>query len=601
MQILVINCGSSSIKADIIDTLTKKSIFELDAERINTSPEITINKNLVEYNGEINFKNILQFCFQKIKNDELSNSIVGIGHRVVHGGDVYQQPVLIDEHVEKIIEDLCSLAPLHNPANLAGIQEAKEIFPTLPNVAVFDTAFHQTIPNRAKYYAIDKIIADTLKIKRYGFHGTSHKYVAEKASNFLQTDLKNLRIISCHLGNGASVCAIEYGRSVETSMGFTPLEGLLMGSRSGDIDAGIIFHLAKKGNLSLEQIEELLNKKSGLTGLSGIGNDMRDIILQAENGNENCRLAIQVFTHRLTKYIGAYAAIMGGFDVLLFTGGIGENAVEIRNRVCQKMNFLGIDLDDDKNKTEKLSDEKEVINISDETSRIKILAIKTNEELAIALESEKIIQEKNKVNCVPKIPIAVSARHVHVTRETLDILFGKDYELTVFKNLSQPGQFAANEMVTIVGTKNKIENVRILGPIRPKNQLEISRTDEFFLGIDAPVRDSGNVAGTPGITLIGTNGTAVLKEGVIQAWRHIHMHPTDAAIFGVQDKDIVNVDIDDDERPLTFKNVLIRVSDKFKLEMHIDTDEGNAAQIKSGEEGTLMLSEKAVSLSVKNV
>lgn len=601
MQILVINCGSSSIKADIIDTLTKKSTFELDAERINTIPEITINKNLVEYTGEINFKHILQFCLQKIKDDSLSTSIVAIGHRVVHGGDVYQQPILINEQVEKVIEDLYSLAPLHNPANLAGIQIAKEIFPSLPNVAVFDTAFHQTIPNRAKYYAIDKNIADTLKIKRYGFHGTSHKYVAEKASNFLQTDLKNLRIISCHLGNGASICAIEYGRSVETSMGFTPLEGLVMGSRSGDIDAGIIFQLAKKENLSLEQIEELLNKKSGLTGLSGIGNDMRDIILQAENGNENCRLAIQVFTHRLTKYIGAYAAIMGGFDVLLFTGGIGENASEIRNRVCQKMNFLGIDLDDDKNKTEKLSDEKEVINISDETSRIKILAIKTNEELAIALESEKIIQEKNKVNCVPKIPIAVSARHVHLTRETLDVLFGKDYELTVFKPLSQPGQFAANEMVTIVGAKNKIENVRILGPIRPKNQIEISRTDEFFLGIDAPVRDSGNVTGTPGIILIGTNGTAVLKEGVIQAWRHIHMHPTDAVMFGVQDKDIVSVDIDDEERPLTFKNVLIRVSDKYKLEMHIDTDEGNAAQIKSGEEGTLMTTLKAVSLSVKNV
>ncbi|HUM50445.1 MAG TPA: acetate/propionate family kinase, partial [Chitinophagales bacterium] len=601
MQILVINCGSSSIKADIIDTSTKKSTFELDAERINTLPKIIINKNLVEYKGEINFKNILQFCLQNIKDDSMSTSIVAIGHRVVHGGDDYQQPVLINEHVEKVIEDLCSLAPLHNPANLAGIQVAKEIFPSLPNVAVFDTAFHQTIPNRAKYYAIDKTVADSLKIKRYGFHGTSHKYVAEKASNFLQTDLKNLRIISCHLGNGASVCAIEYGRSVETSMGFTPLEGLVMGSRSGDIDAGIIFQLAKKENLSFEQIEELLNKKSGLTGLSGIGNDMRDIILQSENGNENCRLAIQVFTHRLTKYIGAYAAIMGGFDVLLFTGGIGENASEIRNRVCQKMNFLGIDLDDDKNKTEKLLDENEVINISDETSRIKILAIKTNEELAIALETEKIIQEKNKVNCVPKIPIAVSARHVHLTRETLDILFGKDYELTEFKPLSQPGQFAANEMVTIIGTKNKIENVRILGPIRPKNQIEISRTDEFFLGIDAPVRDSGNVAGTPGITMVGAKGTAVLKEGVIQAWRHIHMHPTDALIFGVQDKDIVSVDIDDEERPLTFKNVLIRVSDKFKLEMHIDTDEGNAAQIKSGEEGTLMTTLKAVSLSVKNV
>ena len=600
MQILVINCGSSSIKADIIDTSTKKSILELNAERVTSAPEIKLNNSVVEYFGEIIFKNILQFCLQKIKQDVLSNSIVAIGHRVVHGGDLYHQPILIDTQVENAIQELCALAPLHNPANLDGIQTAKEIFPALPNIAVFDTAFHQTIPNRAKYYAIDKTLADKHKIKRYGFHGTSHKYVAEKASVYLENELKNLRIISCHLGNGASICAIEFGRSVENSMGFTPLEGLVMGTRSGDLDAGIIFQLSQKENLSLKQLEELLNKKSGLSGLSGIGNDMRDILTQAENGNENCRLAIQVFTHRLTKYIGAYAAIMGGFDVLLFTGGIGENAAEIRNRVCQKMNFLGIDLDDDKNKTERLSDEKEVIDISDDTSRIKILAVKTNEELAIALEAQKIMEEKNKVNSLPKIPIAVSARHVHVTRETLDILFGKDYELTVFKPLSQPGQFAANEMVTIIGTKNKYEYVRILGPIRPKNQIEISRTDEFFLGIDAPVRDSGNVAGTPGITLIGAYGTAVLKEGVIQAWRHIHMHPTDAETFGVKDKDLVSVDLQGGERPLTFKNVLIRVSDKFKLEMHIDTDEGNAAEMNKGEEGELMRNVEAC-LNTKNV
>jgi acetate kinase len=287
--------------------------------------------------------------------------------------------------------------------------------------------------------------------------------------------------------------------------------------------------------------------------------------------------------------------------VLLFTAGIGENSPEIRNRVCQGLEFLGIMLDDDKNKSAKLSGEKEVVNISDENSRVKILVIRTDEQLAIALEAQKIIEEKNKVNCVPKIPIAISARHVHLTRETVDVLFGKDYELTEYKPLSQPGQYAANETVTIVGKKNKIENVRILGPLRPKDQVEISKTDEFFLGVDAPIRESGHLDGTPGITLIGTKGTVTLKEGVIIALRHIHMHPSDAELFGVKDHDIVSVEVDDEDRPLTFKNVVIRVSDKFKLEMHIDTDEGNAAEIKSGEEGVLMSCKQSVSLQAKNV
>ncbi|HRB18577.1 MAG TPA: PduL/EutD family phosphate acyltransferase, partial [Chitinophagales bacterium] len=227
------------------------------------------------------------------------------------------------------------------------------------------------------------------------------------------------------------------------------------------IDAGIISFLQNKEAWNAQQVEDFLNKKSGLAGLSGLSNDMRDILQKASEGNEDARTAIQVFTHRLTKYIGAYAALMGGIDVLVFTGGIGENSHEIRNRVCQRLDFLGITLDDDKNKSTKLTNENDVSNISDEIARVKILAIKTDEQLAIALEAQKIIQEKNKVNCIPKIPIAISARHVHLTRETVDILFGKDYELTPFKPLSQPGQFAANETVTLVGPRNKIEKVRI--------------------------------------------------------------------------------------------------------------------------------------------
>lgn len=601
MYILSVNCGSSSLKLDVIDTVTQQSVSTLNAERLPDVGDIKFNGETRTYSGEISFPSILLFCLQTLKNELADKTISGIGHRVVHGGDQYYQPVLIDEQVAKTIEELIDLAPLHNPANLAGIKAAQQVFPGLPNVAVFDTAFHQTLPNRAKHYAIDKEIAEKYNIKRYGFHGTSHQYVAQKAADYLKQDIRNLRILSCHLGNGASICAIEFGRSVEVSFGMTTMEGLVMGTRAGDTDPGIVTFLQQKENWTCEQMENFLNKKSGLAGLSGLGNDMRDILQHAENGNEDARLAIQVFTHRLTKYIGAYAAVMSGVDVLLFTAGIGENSPEIRNRVCQGLEFMGIMLDDDKNKSVKLSDEKEVANISDENSRVKILAIRTDEQLAIALETQKIIEEKNKVNCIPKIPIAISARHVHLTRETVDVLFGKDYELTEYKPLSQPGQYAANETVTIVGKKNKIENVRILGPLRQKDQVEISKTDEFFLGVDAPVRESGNVTGTPGMLLQGPKGTVTLKEGVIVAWRHIHMHPDDAKIFGVKDKDVVSVDVDDEERPLTFRNVLIRVSDKYKLEMHIDTDEGNAAEIKSGEEGELVLSATNVSLHERKV
>lgn len=590
MQILVINCGSSSVKGEIISAHSGNRFLTFKVERvIEPKPQLQFSDSeeiiiCPESGHEKTLKWTFQLLLKKIDMTKLS----GVGHRVVHGGDYFDEPTLIDAKVESTIEELDVLAPLHNPINLLAIRVARQFLPDLPHVAVFDTAFHATLPRRAKMYALPKHLVDKHKIRRFGFHGTSHNFVAHRAAEYLQSDIRNLRIITCHLGNGASVCAVEYGRSVETSMGMTPLEGLVMGTRSGDLDAGILFYLMEREQLSMDQLNDLLNKESGLKGIAGV-NDMRDIEKRAAEGDEAARLAIHIFSHRLRKYIGAYAAVMGGVDAIVFTGGIGENSATIRHRSSQRLDFLGAVINEDKNRDLDVTPNRPVEDISSSISRCKILVVATDEQYAIAQQTAKLIGEKNKVNPIPNIPIAISARHVHLTQETVDALFGTGYQLTKYRDLSQPGQFACNETLTLIGPKNKIERVRILGPTRSKNQVEISRTDEFFLGIDAPVRESGHTENSPGITLLAKNGNKVdLKEGVICALRHIHMTPEDADIFGVNDRDIVEVSIQNDERSLTFGNVLIRVSPNYKLEMHIDTDEGNAAEINPGAQGALI-------------
>jgi acetate kinase len=600
MYILVINCGSSSVKGAVINSTNEEKVAEIKIERIGEQPVIDINGELFHCTAT-GHEAALRFALPLLKEKLEGIQINGIGHRVVHGGKRFDRPVVITPEVIQTIEEVSGLAPLHNPVNLVGIKIAKEIFGNLKHVAVFDTSFHQTMPKRAYTYALPKDLREKYDLRRYGFHGTSHQYVADLAARHLQTDLKALRIITCHLGNGASVAAVEYGRSVETSMGLTPLEGLVMGTRSGDIDPGILVHIAKEENLSISELNELLNKKSGLTGLSTIGNDLRDIVEKAADGHEDCRLAIQVFAHRLRKYIGAYAAVMGGVDAIVFTGGIGENSVVVRHRASQRLDFLGALINEDKNQDIDLSTTNPVQEFSMNHSRVKLLAIQTNEQLAIAQETVRLLEEKNKVNTQPTIPIAVSARHIHLTQETVEALFGKGYQLTEKAPLSQPGQFACNEQVTIVGPKRQIEKVRVLGPTRPKNQLEISRTDEFALGIDAPVRASGKVENTPGIKLVGTKGEYFMHDGVICAWRHIHMTPEDAETFGVEDKDIVDVEVNAGQRPLTFGNVLVRVSPKYKLEMHIDTDEANAAELPRYSEGVLFKTEGTAHLITKKI
>jgi acetate kinase len=587
LHLLVLNAGSSSIKAAVINPITGQRALTMQADRLLDAPTIAFSDGTELSLNKLGHEHALSTGLLALREKLNGTRLSAVGHRVVHGGDKFDRVVRITDEVISDIEALSELAPLHNPVNISGIRIAQEFFPDLIHYADFDTAFHQSLPTRAKTYALPKDLAREYGIRRYGFHGMSHHFVARRAAEFLKQDYRSMRIITCHLGNGCSVTAVEYGRSVETSMGMTPLEGLVMGTRSGDIDPGIITFIQEKTGKSASEINDLLNRESGLAGLSGVGNDMRTILERSTQGDPNAQLALQVFCHRLRKYIGAYAAVMGGVDAIVFTGGIGENSSIVRHRAAQRLDFLGAIINEDKNNNLQLTDEEPIKVFSMDHSRVALLVIHTDEQLAIARAGAKLIEQADQVNTLPSIPIAVSARHIHLRQETVDALFGKGHELTVKKWLSQPGQYAAEETVTVVGPRNTIERVRVLGPVRPKDQLEISRTDEFFLGIDAPIRESGKVENTPGCKLIGPAGEFDLEDGVICAWRHIHMTPQDAERFGVDDRDIVEVAVGNGDRALTFGNVLVRVSPNYRLEMHIDTDEGNAAEISPGDEGVL--------------
>ncbi len=571
-RILVLNAGSSSLKVDV---LTPDGTRHFSAKADRLGDDRTHAEALAEVLPQV------------------EGPITAVGHRVVHGGRSFTSPTRIDAEVIARLEELVPLAPLHNPANIAGIRAALELLPDVPHVAVFDTAFHRTLPRRARSYALPPELRQDHQ--RYGFHGPSHQYVSHKAAEYLETPIEELRIITCHLGNGASTCAVEYGRSVETSMGMTPLEGLVMGTRSGDVDPGLVLELVREHGA--DTVDELLNKKSGLAGLSQVGNDLRDIEERASQGDEACRLAIHVFSHRLRKYIGAYAAAMGGVDVIVFTAGIGENSALIRHRACQRLDFLGARLSEDRNRDASLSAETPVAEISTPRSRVQILAVRTDEALQIALEADAVARGGQKVPERKGIPIGISARHIHLTREAVDLLFGPGHQLTPRRPLSQPGQFASEETLTVIGPKRQIEGVRILGPERRACQIEISRTDEFFLGVDAPVRASGKVKNSAPITLKGPAGTLTLEEGLICAWRHIHMTTADAEHYGVKDKDVVEVAVHSPEgRDLIFGDVLIRVKDSYLLEMHIDTDEANAAGISSGHEAQMIAPTQATAI-----
>lgn len=316
------------------------------------------------------------------------SEITGVGHRVVHGGEAIKSSVIINEEVKEKIRECADIAPLHNPPNLEGIRACQHLLPKATHVAVLDTSFHTTLPEHAYIYGLPYEFYEKYKIRKYGFHGTSHNYVAHQAAEILGHPLKELKLVTCHLGNGASLAAVKGGAPIDTSMGFTPLEGLIMGTRCGDIDPAIVTFLMKRENLDPEEIDNLMNQRSGLLGISGISNDMRDIHEAAENGNERAKLAIEAFSYRVKKYIGAYAAAMNGLDAVVFTAGIGENDHKVRRRICKGLDYLGLTLDPMKNK------QNEAGIISEEGSNVKALVIPTNEELKIARETEKLIREE---------------------------------------------------------------------------------------------------------------------------------------------------------------------------------------------------------------
>ncbi|MEM1347839.1 MAG: acetate/propionate family kinase [Myxococcota bacterium] len=605
MHILVINCGSTSIKAAVIDHKTGAREASLDVQRLGPEGGSTAAFDGGEARAcppthEAALEELLPELIANL-GDEVH--IEGVGHRAVHGGEDFIRPTRITDEVVGAIESMTDLAPLHTPSNLAGIRMARALLPDIPHVAVFDTAFHNTLPNRALAYALPREVVAEHNIRRYGFHGTSHAYVANKAAEYLGADVRDLRIITCHLGGGCSVTAVEYGRSVETSMGMTPLEGLVMGTRSGDVDPGVLINLLRSG-MSVEEVDHMLNRRSGLAGLSGVGSDMRDIERRASDGDEACRRAIQVFSHTVRKYIGAYAATMGGVDAVVFTAGIGENSQVVRHRIAQRLDFLGVRFDEDRNRDAEVVHDHPVAEISDSTSRTKLLVVATDELRKIAEDTAHLAMELDRTaQATRTIPVAISARHVHLAQQTVEALFGEGHQLTRMRDLSQPGQFACEETVTLVGPKRSLERVRVLGPARSRDQVEISRTDEFHLGLDAPVRASGDVEHSPGCTLIGTQGRRVkLEQGVICAWRHIHMTPDDAEHFGVADRDIVEVEVGQGgARSLIFKDVLVRVKESYKLEMHIDTDEGNAAELSRHTEGALVDTEGLATLTRRKI
>ena len=399
MKVLVINCGSSSLKYQVLDMTNEELICKGLVERIGMEGSVIshtktgMDKFVLEAPMK-DHKDAIGHVIDALKDEEHGvvkdmSEIGAVGHRVVHAGEKFAHSVLITDEVIKALEECVELAPLHNPPNLLGIAACQELMPGTPMVGVFDTAFHQTMPPQSYIYAIPYEYYEKYGIRRYGFHGTSHKYVSERAAEMLNVNIEDLKIITCHLGNGASVSAIKRGKCIDTSMGLTPLEGLVMGTRSGDIDPAIVTYIREKENLEQGVANDILNKKSGMLGISGVSSDFRDIESAAEEGNERAMLALKVFAQRVKFYIGGYIAEMNGVDAIVFTAGVGENDMGMRDIICNEMGNLGIKLDLVKNKVRG----KEMV-ISAEDSKVKVLLIPTNEELMIARDTYNIVTNK---------------------------------------------------------------------------------------------------------------------------------------------------------------------------------------------------------------
>lgn len=398
MKVLVINCGSSSLKYQVIDSETEHVLAKGLCERIGIDGVLTYQpagQDKIKYEAAMPaHRQAVELVLKQLTDPENGvlksiDEIDAVGHRMVHGGEKFACSTLLTEEVLKTVESCNDLAPLHNPPTLVGVAACKELLPTTPMVGVFDTAFHQTMPDYAYMYAIPYEMYEKYGVRRYGFHGTSHRYVSKRVCEFLGVNPVGQKIITCHIGNGGSIAAVKDGKCMDTTMGLTPLEGLMMGTRSGDIDAGAVTFIMEKEGLNTTGVSNLLNKKSGVLGISGVSSDMRELLAACANGNERAILAEKMYYYRIKKYIGAYAAALGGVDIILFTGGVGENQFECREAVCKDMEFMGIKLDSAVNA--KVRGEEAVISTAD--SKVKVVVIPTDEELLIASDTMDILKK----------------------------------------------------------------------------------------------------------------------------------------------------------------------------------------------------------------
>jgi acetate kinase len=592
-KLLVVNCGSSSLKYSYFDTadasrnvhgLVEK--IGLDGARLvhhGRQGESALDLAQNDFAGAFDaMAGVLSAKETGVLRD--AEEVDLVVHRVVHGGEHFTEATLVTDEVMREIERLNPLAPLHNPVNLAGIREMRRLFPDATHVAVFDTAFHHTLSAYAYLYGLPYELYEKQGVRRYGFHGASHHYVSLRAAQFLKRRPNELRLVTCHLGNGSSLCAVDHGRSVDTTMGFTPVEGLIMGTRSGDVDAGVLTFLERADGLTPAQCEELLNKKSGLLGISGISSDMREILAAAGRGEHRALLALKSYCYRVRKYIGAYVAAMGGLDAVVFTGGVGQGSAEVRALSLQGLGCMGIVLDEERNRDARGFDE--VCRISKDDSGVAVLVVPTDEERMMAREALRAMSRSVVVRALATheqqpFPVEVSPHHVRLTRDHVETLFGRGHELSRDADLGQPGEFACRERVAVVGPKGRIEGVRVFGPPRATSEVEIAMTEEFQLGLHPPIRESGDVAGTPGCTLEGPAGSVRLEQGVICALRRVHMTPEDALRLGVRDKAVVRVRVEG-ARTFVFGDVLVRVDAASKLALSIDTDEAQAAGVQTG-------------------
>ena len=597
MKILALNSGSLSLRYDFIQTDDPTRNLSGMIEGVGSATALHrvmgCGQDGQEQIAALDQRAAVDLALAKLAAAGLLGDggieLDAIGHRVLYSpGEQGSAVRVTDDLMQAMLK--AGFDPWQQHTRLMALAHCREKLPRVPQLAVFDNAFYKTMPEYARIYGIPYRYYKQFGMQRLGFQGLSHKYAGMRAAMFLGRPFSNLKQVSVHLGNGASLCAIDHGRAVDTSMGLTPLSGPVQGQRCGDLDPGLLLHLMMVEGASADRMAEILERESGLAGLSGISHDMRTLLQAAERGDARALLTIQVYCHTVRRQLGSMVASLDGLETLVFTGGIGENSSGVRARVCQGLAHLGVVLDEVRNSAD--PGDAEVVEISHPDAAVRVLAVRSDEGRMITRETVRALDRSSMNQQIHQaaertIPIGVSAHHVHLTQAHVEVLFGPGHQLTPKAPLAQPGQFAAEERVNLIGPRGRVERVRVLGPTRKATQVEISRTEEFQLGIDAPVRNSGDIEGTPGLVLEGPSGTLDLKEGAICARRHIHMHPDDALHFGVRDQDVVTVEVPG-ERKLIFGDVLVRAKESYVLEMHLDTDEANAGEISSGMHGRLI-------------